>query len=619
LTLSASVSPVLAQKSESPGAASETQVFPAEGISAPPYTPYEGAGVESSTVTFNGLWDGSCSAYGTDNYHASPTSYTAGTFRMTVDGMGNLTGYCIDVQHTVSAGQSWTANVYAARDADFCAINWILATYQRAVGSPADPYGLTETQRGAAIQAAIWHYAEGFEPEWDTGHWCAGAAGSGVFDWATDIIAAAQGQCIAMPASLDLTAFPTLLPLNQTSDLTATVLDQLAQPFQGQTVDFATTVGTLGAASAATDALGEADNTITHNAQDTAQVTASIAGTSATAAVDDVAGTKQRIIVVKNTDFGDDADTSVSWEPCLPTIEFEMDAASNTLATGQIIDDEWAAWGVHVTTQDPVLYPAMIFDSANPTGGDPDLGTPNVDFGGPGIGAGGGAGQPGANMVPLGKILIVSEDGDQTDPDDKGDGGTLIFTFDYATHVHEVYILDIDEGSAGVINAYSDVDGNNLITSAPMLDLGDNSFQIVTVNTDNVRRLEVVFPGSGGVPGIVFCDPNPTAVTLTSFTAKARQNAVVLKWETATEIDNLGFNVYRAESPDGPWSQLNGNLIPSLVPPGSPVGAQYTYRDRTARPGVKYFYRLESVDTSGNGVFHGPVDAQIKPRAPKGQ
>ena len=111
----------------------------------------------------------------------------------------------------------------------------------------------------------------------------------------------------------------------------------------------------------------------------------------------------------------------------------------------------------------------------------------------------------------------------------------------------------------------------------------------------------------------------PTAVSLASFEALAQKNAIVLRWETATEIDNLGFNLYRGGSPDGPWTQINKSLIPSLVPPGSPTGALYKFADAKAQAGVKYFYRLESVDTSGNGVFHGPVDAQIKPRAPKGQ
>jgi hypothetical protein len=107
----------------------------------------------------------------------------------------------------------------------------------------------------------------------------------------------------------------------------------------------------------------------------------------------------------------------------------------------------------------------------------------------------------------------------------------------------------------------------------------------------------------------------PTAVTLTSFEAKARQNAIVLKWETASEIDNLGFNVYRAEAAEGTYTKLNKSLIPSQVPPGSPVGATYTFRDRTAQSGVKYFYKLESVDIYGNSAFHGPVDALMRPPA----
>jgi hypothetical protein len=111
----------------------------------------------------------------------------------------------------------------------------------------------------------------------------------------------------------------------------------------------------------------------------------------------------------------------------------------------------------------------------------------------------------------------------------------------------------------------------------------------------------------------------PTAVTLTRFEAQAKKAAIVLTWETASEIDNLGFNIYRAESAKGPFTKLNKSLIPSQVPPGSPIGATYTFRDRTARPGVKYFYKLESVDIYGNSAFHGPIDAQIKPRAPKGQ
>ena len=81
---------------------------------------------------------------------------------------------------------------------------------------------------------------------------------------------------------------------------------------------------------------------------------------------------------------------------CLPTIGFETDAAGASLVAGQIINTQWAAWGVRVTTNSPTNHPAMIFDTANPTGGDTDLGTPNADFSGPGIGIGPETGTPGA-------------------------------------------------------------------------------------------------------------------------------------------------------------------------------------------------------------------------------
>lgn len=109
---------------------------------------------------------------------------------------------------------------------------------------------------------------------------------------------------------------------------------------------------------------------------------------------------------------------------------------------------------------------------------------------------------------------------------------------------------------------------------------------------------------------------SPTAVTLTSFTAEwagggqaevSQGQGVVLRWETASEIDNLGFNIYRAPKKKGPWTKLNEQLIPSQVPPGSPVGATYEWTDSGAVAGGKYFYLLEDVDVHGTATQHGPV------------
>jgi hypothetical protein len=56
---------------------------------------------------------------------------------------------------------------------------------------------------------------------------------------------------------------------------------------------------------------------------------------------------------------------------------------------------------------------------------------------------------------------------------------------------------------------------------------------------------------------------------------------------------------------------LNSELIATLLPPGSPFGAEYRYRDLTAKPGVRYFYWLEDLSLDGNTNTHGPLRAMI--------
>jgi len=97
----------------------------------------------------------------------------------------------------------------------------------------------------------------------------------------------------------------------------------------------------------------------------------------------------------------------------------------------------------------------------------------------------------------------------------------------------------------------------------------------------------------------------PTAVTLVSFAAVARPGGVALRWETASEVDTLGFNLYRAAAPGGPYLRLNDALIPGRSPDGL-TGAEYAWLD-TAAPGVACTYVLEDVDRYGVRTWHGPV------------
>lgn len=99
---------------------------------------------------------------------------------------------------------------------------------------------------------------------------------------------------------------------------------------------------------------------------------------------------------------------------------------------------------------------------------------------------------------------------------------------------------------------------------------------------------------------------NPLAVTLAAFSATALDDAVLVQWETTSEIDNLGFNLYRGLADGGPWTQLNPALIPSQAPGGS-QGFSYEYRDTAVLPDTTYYYLLESVDLAGTTARHGPV------------
>jgi hypothetical protein len=96
-----------------------------------------------------------------------------------------------------------------------------------------------------------------------------------------------------------------------------------------------------------------------------------------------------------------------------------------------------------------------------------------------------------------------------------------------------------------------------------------------------------------------------TAVSLLSFTAEGQSSSVLVEWETAQEIRNVGFNLYRAENLDGPFTRLNDRLIPGLT--FSVRGKSYSFVDNDATRGTLYYYKLEDIDISGKRTMHGPI------------
>jgi len=92
-----------------------------------------------------------------------------------------------------------------------------------------------------------------------------------------------------------------------------------------------------------------------------------------------------------------------------------------------------------------------------------------------------------------------------------------------------------------------------------------------------------------------------------------RRAVVIVEWSTASELDTVGFNLYRSESEAGPYTLVNEALIPAAG--DALAGSTYRYEDRNVRAGRTYYYELEDVSASGaGGTRHGPIVVQARPQ-----
>jgi hypothetical protein len=104
-------------------------------------------------------------------------------------------------------------------------------------------------------------------------------------------------------------------------------------------------------------------------------------------------------------------------------------------------------------------------------------------------------------------------------------------------------------------------------------------------------------------------DSNPTAVSLASFTAGWEGDQVLVAWETALEINTVGFWIWRSTASEGDYVQVNDELIPS-VSPGGTTGNSYLYVDSDVTPGKVYYYKLEELEVSGVRNWYGPTSTE---------
>jgi murein tripeptide amidase MpaA len=109
------------------------------------------------------------------------------------------------------------------------------------------------------------------------------------------------------------------------------------------------------------------------------------------------------------------------------------------------------------------------------------------------------------------------------------------------------------------------------------------------------------------------CKTYALGVDLAYFEASSHPSSVELRWAARNDSDVTGYNVLRAATIPGTsalveykWNKLNSSLITGNSP--------FSFEDRTAQPGFRYSYRLESIDTNGKSGTNGPAYGQLGSR-----
>jgi hypothetical protein len=214
------------------------------------------------------------------------------------------------------------------------------------------------------------------------------------------------------------------------------------------------------------------------------------------------------------------------------------------------------------------------------------------------------------------------------------DGGTTTLNYScYANATGDVYIvsgtLDTTNNnitsdplfvgsSINVTHPYS-IPGNS-----PCVDVGNGSYNLQDYDIRGAgypRKLSI----AGGVGTIdmgayeykVGTDPLP--VELTSFAASANGAAVTLNWQTATEVNNYGFEIERRtvniqnpsiSSPNR--GGLGWGCVGFVKGSGtSNAPKKYSYSD-TIGSTCRYVYRLKQIDNDGSFKYSQSVEVTIQ-------
>ena len=153
-----------------------------------------------------------------------------------------------------------------------------------------------------------------------------------------------------------------------------------------------------------------------------------------------------------------------------------------------------------------------------------------------------------------------------------------------------------DEDGDYLLSATTNVQGNLLESLA----LRQTFMHFEMERTARDEYIAASGPGYNGIIGLLqaivtVLGDSSLPVELASFTATISDNSVLIKWRTETEVDNIGFAVYRGDSKDGKYTEIA--FVRGAGNSGMPI--DYQFIDEKIEAGKTYFYYLEDIDIAG--------------------
>ena len=180
-----------------------------------------------------------------------------------------------------------------------------------------------------------------------------------------------------------------------------------------------------------------------------------------------------------------------------------------------------------------------------------------------------------------------------------------------ASHEGSVYIVAGSSGKTG---------GGSLNHPAMFTSLDVLGSLVLDVDGN---RLDVTFVDDNGATLDYFTllkgDDQSLPVELTSFGAIAADGEVTLRWNTASEINNLGFVILRTSDIDAPYEEIQSYMNnDDLKGAGtSSHSTDYIFVDKQLLNGTTYWYKLVDIDLSGVRTEHGPIHSTPHSALPK--